>query len=89
MMNSPQPDLRFSTPNSRPKTRDYDAILIVSFGGPEGMPDVIPFLENVLRGRKVPPERMLQVASHYEMFSGFSPINEQNRKLIAALKQEL
>ena len=67
----------------------YDALLIVSFGGPEGMDDVIPFLENVLRGRNVPRERMLQVAHHYEMFNGVSPINEQNRKLIAALKVEL
>jgi ferrochelatase len=53
------------------------------------MDDVIPFLENVLRGRNVPPERLLQVAKHYEMFGGVSPINEQNRKLIAALKLEL
>ena len=67
----------------------YDALLIVSFGGPEGMDDVIPFLENVLRGRNVPRERMLQVAHHYEMFDGVSPINQENRKLIAALKQEL
>jgi protoporphyrin/coproporphyrin ferrochelatase len=67
----------------------YDAILLVSFGGPEGVEDVIPFLENVLRGRPVPHERMLQVAKHYELFHGVSPINEQNRKLIAALKQEL
>jgi protoporphyrin/coproporphyrin ferrochelatase len=67
----------------------YDAILIVSFGGPEGMDDVIPFLENVLRGRNVPSERMLQVAKHYELFGGVSPINQQNRNLIAALKTEL
>lgn len=83
-----QPDLRFSTPDSRLRTCDYDAILIVSFGGPEGMDDVIPFLENVLRGRNIPHERMLQVARHYELFGGVSPINEQNRKLIAALKGE-
>jgi ferrochelatase len=67
----------------------FDAILIVSFGGPEGMDDVIPFLENVLRGRNVPRERMLQVAQHYELFGGVSPINGQNRKLIAALQKEL
>jgi protoporphyrin/coproporphyrin ferrochelatase len=67
----------------------YDALLVVSFGGPEGMDDVIPFLENVLRGRNVPRERMLQVAHHYEMFGGVSPINQQNRDLIAALKKEL
>ncbi|HKE59041.1 MAG TPA: ferrochelatase, partial [Pyrinomonadaceae bacterium] len=59
------------------------------FGGPEGMDDVIPFLENVLRGRNVPQERLLQVARHYEMFGGVSPLNEQNRKLIAALTLEL
>ena len=68
---------------------DFDAILLVSFGGPEGMEDVIPFLENVLRGRNVPRERMLQVAHHYELFGGVSPINQQNRDLISALKQEL
>jgi ferrochelatase len=66
----------------------YDAILLVSFGGPEGPDDVMPFLKNVLRGRNVPRERMLQVARHYELFGGISPINSQNRKLIAALRQE-
>lgn len=68
---------------------DYDALLVVSFGGPEGMDEVIPFLENVLRGRNVPRERMLQVARHYEMFGGVSPINQQNRNLVAALEREL
>jgi protoporphyrin/coproporphyrin ferrochelatase len=68
---------------------DFDALLVVSFGGPEGMDDVIPFLENVLRGRNVPRERMLQVARHYELFGGVSPINQQNRNLIAALEKEL
>ena len=67
----------------------YDALLVISFGGPEGMDDVIPFLENVLRGRNVPRERMLSVAKHYEMFGGVSPINQQNRNLIAALEKEL
>jgi ferrochelatase len=67
----------------------YDALLVVSFGGPEGMDDVMPFLENVLRGRNVPRERMLQVAHHYELFGGVSPINQQNRDLIAALQKEL
>jgi ferrochelatase len=67
----------------------YDALLVVSFGGPEGMDDVMPFLENVLRGRNVPRERMLSVSHHYEMFGGVSPINQQNRNLIAALKEEL
>ena len=67
----------------------YDALLVVSFGGPEGMDDVIPFLENVLRGRNVPRERMLQVAQHYARFGGVSPINQQNRELITALEKEL
>ncbi|HEY3028438.1 MAG TPA: ferrochelatase [Pyrinomonadaceae bacterium] len=77
------------TSDSAPQTPAYDALLIVSFGGPEGMNDVIPFLENVLRGRNVPRERLIQVAKRYELFGGVSPINEQNRKLIAALKKEL
>ena len=67
----------------------YDAILVMSFGGPEGPDEVMPFLENVLRGRNVPRERMLQVAEHYQHFGGKSPINQQNRELIAALKAEL
>ena len=67
----------------------YDAILIVSFGGPESREDVIPFLENVLRGRNVPRERMLAVAEHYYHFDGKSPINQQTRELIAALEAEL
>lgn len=67
----------------------YDAILIVSFGGPEGPDDVLPFLENVLRGKPVPRERMLEVAEHYHHFGGVSPINEQNRALISALRQDL
>jgi len=69
--------------------KPYDALLVVSFGGPEAAEDVIPFLENVLRGRNIPPARMESVASHYYLFGGVSPINEQNRKLIAALKDEL
>jgi len=64
----------------------YDALLIVSFGGPEKRDDVIPFLENVLRGRNVPRERMLEVAEHYYHFDGRSPINDQNRALIDALR---
>lgn len=67
----------------------FDAILVVSFGGPEGPEDVIPFLENVLRGKNVPPERMLEVAEHYQHFGGVSPINQQCRDLIAALEQEI
>ena len=67
----------------------FDAILLISFGGPEGPDDVMPFLENVLRGKNVPRSRMLEVAEHYHHFGGISPINQQNRDLIAALKQEL
>jgi protoporphyrin/coproporphyrin ferrochelatase len=67
----------------------YDALLVVSFGGPDGPGDVLPFLENVLRGRNVPRERMLEVAEHYYHFGGGSPINEQNRRLIAAIEREL
>jgi ferrochelatase len=68
---------------------NYDAILVVSFGGPESKEEVIPFLENVLRGRNIPRERMLIVAEHYYHFEGKSPINQQTRELIAALQAEL
>ena len=67
----------------------YQAVLIVSFGGPEGRDEVIPFLENVLRGRNVPRERLLAVAEHYYHFGGVSPLNAQNRALISALRAEL
>jgi ferrochelatase len=68
---------------------NYDAILVLSFGGPESKEEVIPFLENVLRGRNVPRERMLAVAEHYYHFEGKSPINQQARDLITALEAEL
>jgi protoporphyrin/coproporphyrin ferrochelatase len=71
------------------EARAYDAVLVVSFGGPEGPDDVLPFLENVTRGRPVPRERLLAVAEHYQHFGGVSPINEQNRALVAALRREL
>ena len=67
----------------------YDALLLLSFGGPEGMADVEPFLDRVLRGRPVPPERRRQVAQHYAAFGGVSPINAQNRAMVAALEKEL
>lgn len=67
----------------------YDAVLLVSFGGPNGPADVIPFLENVLRGKNVPHERMLEVAEHYYHFGGVSPINQQNLGLKAALESHL
>ncbi len=66
----------------------YDSFLLVSFGGPEGPDDVMPFLENVLRGKNVPRERMLEVAEHYAHFGGVSPINAHNRQLMAAIKTE-
>lgn len=71
-------------PNSNP----VDALIVVSFGGPDGPDDVMPFLENVLRGRNVPRERMLEVSKHYQHFGGKSPINEQNLALIDAIKKD-
>ena len=68
---------------------DYDAILIVGFGGPEKPEDVMPFLENVTRGRNIPRNRLLEVAEHYHHFGGASPINAQVRELIDHLKPEL
>jgi ferrochelatase len=67
----------------------YDALVVVSFGGPEKHEDVIPFLENVLRGRNVPRERLLEVAEHYYRFDGRSPINDQNRELVRELREAL
>lgn len=71
------------------EARSYDALLVMSFGGPEGPDDVMPFLENVTRGRNVPRQRLDEVATHYRQFGGVSPINAQNRALIAALEAEL
>jgi protoporphyrin/coproporphyrin ferrochelatase len=68
---------------------DFDAVLLLSFGGPEGPEQVRPFLENVTRGRNVPPERLDEVAEHYLHFGGVSPINRINRALIAELQAEL
>ena len=67
----------------------FDALLFLSFGGPEGPEEVRPFLENVTRGRDVPPERLDEVAEHYHHFGGVSPINRLNREIIAALEAEL
>lgn len=67
----------------------YDAFLLVSFGGPERPEDVLPFLEDVTRGRDVPRARLLEVAGHYHHFGGVSPINEANRRLLAAIRAEL
>lgn len=70
-------------------TEMYDAILVVAFGGPERREEVMPFLENVTRGRNIPRERLLEVAEHYNHFGGASPLNDQVRALIAALRTEL
>jgi ferrochelatase len=70
-------------------TNKYEAILFVSFGAPEQPADVLPFLRNVTRGRNVPENRLLEVAENYQMFGGRSPLNEQNKHLIAALKNSL
>lgn len=67
----------------------YDAILLASFGGPEGQGDVIPFLRNVTAGKGIPDERLEEVATHYRANGGISPINEQNRQLKTALEAEL
>lgn len=67
----------------------FDAVVVVSFGGPEAPDEVMPFLENVTRGRGVPRERLLEVAEHYHHFGGRSPINDQCRALVGALRTEL
>ncbi|MCB5163684.1 ferrochelatase [Streptomyces bambusae] len=77
------PDLR-----DQSAARPYDALLLLSFGGPEGPDDVVPFLENVTRGRGIPRERLKEVGQHYFGFGGVSPINEQNRELLAALRAD-
>ncbi|WP_336320638.1 ferrochelatase [Streptomyces lavendofoliae] len=66
----------------------YDALLLLSFGGPEGPDDVVPFLENVTRGRGITKERLKEVGQHYFLFGGVSPINDQNRALLAALRED-
>ncbi|MDN5604494.1 MAG: ferrochelatase, partial [Kocuria sp.] len=68
---------------------NYDAVILSSFGGPEGQDDVIPFLRNVTAGRGIPDERLEEVATHYRANGGVSPINEQNRQLLQALRDEL
>ena len=75
-------------PAGHPDVKPYDALLVLSFGGPEEPDDVVPFLENVTRGRGIPRERLAQVGEHYFLFGGRSPINDQNRALIAALEKD-
>lgn len=74
------PDVLDATP--------YDALLLLSFGGPEGPDDVVPFLENVTRGRGIPKERLKEVGQHYFLFGGISPINDQNRALLDVLRKD-
>ncbi len=68
--------------------QEYQSLLLVSFGGPEGPDDVMPFLRNVLRGKNVPESRMMEVAEHYQQFGGVSPINDQCRELIEAIQAD-
>ncbi|HEY9562350.1 MAG TPA: ferrochelatase [Nocardioides sp.] len=72
----------------QPDVTPYDALLLVSFGGPEKPEDVVPFLENVTRGRGIPRERLVEVGEHYFGFGGKSPINDQNRALLAAIRED-
>ncbi len=76
------------TQSGRMAPKDYDAILLASFGGPEGQDDVLPFLRNVTRGRGIPDERLEEVSHHYRANGGISPINQQNRELKAAMEAE-
>jgi CHAD domain-containing protein len=77
------------TETGRMAPKEYDGVLLASFGGPEGQDDVIPFLRNVTRGRGIPDERLEEVSHHYRANGGISPINQQNRELKAALEAEL
>lgn len=77
--------LTTETPRIDEAARHYDALLLLSFGGPEGHDDVMPFLKNVAAGHGIPEERLAVVAEHYHHFGGVSPINAQNRALIDAL----
>jgi ferrochelatase len=72
-----------------PDISPYDAVLLVSFGGPERPEDVLPFLENVTRGRGIPRERLEEVGEHYHLFGGRSPINDQNREFVRAVQEDL
>ncbi|MFG2718428.1 ferrochelatase [Streptomyces sp. NPDC048416] len=82
------PELRDPAPGAAAAAAPYDALLLLSFGGPEGPDDVVPFLENVTRGRGIPKERLKEVGRHYFLFGGVSPINEQNRALLDALRKD-
>ncbi|MBY3552998.1 ferrochelatase [Modestobacter lapidis] len=90
-----EPSLAVRNNGGRPPSAEQapagrrEALLVLSFGGPEGSADVMPFLENVTRGRGIPPERLTAVAEHYHHFGGVSPINAQNLALIEAVRAEL
>ncbi len=71
-----------------PDLKPYEAVVLVSFGGPESAADVVPFLRNVTKGRGIPDERLAEVGEHYSLFGGRSPINDQCRALIATLSDE-
>ena len=77
------------TDGGRPRTGVFDSVLVVSFGGPEGLDDIRPFLASVLRGRRVPPERVEAVAHHYELFGGVSPITPITRRQAGGLAERL
>jgi ferrochelatase len=72
-----------------PSTTAFDAVLLISFGGPKGLADIRPFLANVLKGRQVPPQRIEEVAHHYELFDGVSPLTELTMKQAAGLRARL
>jgi protoporphyrin/coproporphyrin ferrochelatase len=87
-MTAPEPAAGSSV-DTAPDVRPFDALLLVSFGGPEKPEDVVPFLENVTRGRGIPQERLEEVGEHYFLFGGRSPINDQCRALLAAIREDL
>src|SRR3954451_17649494 len=78
-----------SSPDGALDTSPYDALLLVSFGGPEKPDDVLPFLENVTRGRGIPRERLEEVGEHYFLLGGRSPINDLNRAFLVAVEEDL
>ena len=78
-----------SGPSSPPDPAPYDALLLVSFGGPEQAADVVPFLRNVTQGKDIPEARLVEVGAHYYANGGRSPINDQNRAFLAAIREDL
>ena len=85
----PNPEATDALSDRGPDVGPYDALLLVSFGGPEKPEDVVPFLENVTRGRGIPRERLAEVGKHYDLFGGRSPINDLNRAFLTALRGDL